>query len=78
MNEYTRTKGKIRLSKIPDFCPVCGSKKIATYLRGLPFFTEELENDIKQGRVILAGCCIADDDPFCICIDCKTDFYEDF
>ena len=66
----------IRLNSKPNYCPVCGSGKIATYLRGMPLMTKKLENDIKEGKVILGGCCISDDDPFCKCVECKTDFYK--
>ena len=67
---------KIRVSIKQDKCPVCGSKKIATYLRGMPAYSEQLQNDIDEGNIILGGCCISEDDPFCICTDCKTEFYR--
>ena len=66
----------IRLNSKPNYCPVCGSDKIATYLRGMPAMSLKLESDIKEGKIILGGCCISDDDPFCNCPECKTDFYK--
>jgi hypothetical protein len=67
---------KVRLSKIPDKCSVCGSKKIAIYLRGMPAYSEKLQKDIDEGKIILKGCIVSGDDSFCICIDCKTEFYR--
>jgi hypothetical protein len=66
----------IRVEKKPAQCPVCGSEKIATYLRGMPCYSKQLQNDIDEGRIILGGCCISEDDPFCVCTGCKTEFFE--
>ena len=65
----------IRLNSKPNYCPVCGSDKIASYLWGMPIMSKKLESDINEGKIILGGCCISDDDPFCVCNVCKTDFY---
>lgn len=67
---------KIRFAKAPFKCPICGSKKIATYLRGMPLFSKKLQKDIDEGRIILGGCIVSGDDAFCICTDCKTEFYK--
>jgi len=65
----------IRLNSKPNYCPVCGSDKIAFYLWGMPIMSKKFETDINEGKIILGGCCISDDDPFCVCNVCKTDFY---
>ena len=61
---------------MPPKCPICGSNKIAVYLRGMPAYSEKLQKDLDEGKVILGGCCVSDDDPFYACVDCKTDFYN--
>lgn len=68
-------KDVIRVIEKPTICPVCGSNKI-TYMYGLPVFTEKLKIGLNEGTIKLGGCCISDDDPFCACLDCHTDFYE--
>ena len=60
---------------MPPKCPICGSNKIAVYLKGMSAFSEKLQKDLDKGKVIL-GCCISDDDPFCACVDCKIEFYK--
>ena len=57
-------------------CPSCGSNKIANILFGMPAFSEELENDLKEGRVVLGGCCVSDDDPSWQCADCDIKIYK--
>lgn len=49
---------KIRVAKKPYKCPKCGSKKIASYLRGMPAYSEKLQKDIDEGKIILGGCII--------------------
>ena len=64
------------VSKKPVSCPICGSKKIATYMYGMPAYSEELMKEIDEGIIILGGCCISDNDPSFACMECKTDFYD--
>ncbi|NLV66197.1 MAG: hypothetical protein GXY14_00845 [Spirochaetes bacterium] len=66
----------IRVAKKPGKCPVCGSVRIANYIYGIPEFTTELDRHVDDGRFILGGCCITDDDPLYRCTGCKTDFYR--
>jgi len=67
---------KIIVAKMSQKCPVCGSNKIATYLRGMTLFSKKLQKDIDEGKIILGGCIVSGDDPFCICTDCNTEFYK--
>ena len=60
----------------PRQCPACGSKLIAPILFGLPMFSEELENKLAAGQIVLGGCCISDDDPKWECVDCHAQVYE--
>ncbi len=60
----------------PKKCPVCGSKKIAKILYGYTIFSEKLDKEIKEGKIVLGGCIISDDDPTWKCIACNTKFYK--
>ncbi len=73
MNEKKEHRN-IRISQKPNYCLVCGSENIASYLYGMPVFSKKLENDIDEGKVILGGCCITDFDLSWACMNCKTDF----
>jgi len=42
----------------------------------MPAFSEKLKKELDEGKVILGGCCVSNDDPFCACVECKTDFYK--
>lgn len=72
----TGTEIQIRLFQKPSYCPFCGSSKVASYLYGMPAFSKKLESDMKEEKVKLGGCCVTIDNPFCTCVDCKTDFYK--
>lgn len=47
-------------------CPYCGSRNIARIFRGMPAFTEELQRELDEGKVILGGCEI-EGDGFILC-----------
>lgn len=55
-------------------CPVCGSRNVAKYLWGDPYYTEKLQEEINSGKVVLGGCCILGCTPKYKCNDCKSDF----
>lgn len=64
-------------------CPNCGSDNVAEILWGLPSFTEELQKELAEGKVVLGGCCVSSDDPKFECNNCgqrfgKSGFAEDF
>lgn len=56
----------------PEKCPSCGSDKIAGILYGFPEYSPELESDLQEGRVVLGGCCVSDDDPEWGCTNCNA------
>lgn len=60
----------------PRKCPQCGSVRVASILYGLPDYGEELERKLKEGRIILGGCCALKDDPTWQCADCDTPIYK--
>jgi primosomal protein N' len=63
--------------KIPKSCPNCNSPRLAEILYGLPRFDDELDNDIKEGRIVLGGCCVTDNDPDYKCVDCNALIFKD-
>ncbi len=60
----------------PKKCPECGSTRVANILFGMPAFSKEIEEKIHEGKIVLGGCCISDDDPKWKCIDCSTEIYK--
>jgi len=61
----------------PRKCPNCGSAKIASIQYGYPIFSEELDQAMKDGKIVLGGCVITGCDPSWQCIDCDTLIYKD-
>lgn len=59
----------------PKNCPKCGSGRIADILYGLPAFSEELQKDLDEGRVVLGGCCVSGGEPEWECGDCGAEIY---
>lgn len=55
-------------------CPECGSDNIARIQWGLPAWSEELERDLEEGRVVLGGCCISDESRDWECRACGRKF----
>lgn len=51
-------------------CPFCGFGKVASILYGMPVFSEDLEKDIEEGRIVLGGCCIIGNSPDFECKGC--------
>ena len=58
-------------------CPNCNSPRIAKILYGLPRFDDQLDNDIKEGRIVFGGCCITGNDPDYKCMDCNALIFKD-
>jgi hypothetical protein len=69
-------KDVIRVKEKPNICPICGSDKIASFLYGLPVFSEYLKKELNEGTIKLGGCCVSDDDPLFRCLDCHLDFFK--
>jgi hypothetical protein len=61
----------------PKICPKCGSIKIAKILYGMPAGYEELMKKIEEGKIVLGGCCITNDDPTWQCVECETSIYKE-
>jgi hypothetical protein len=72
MNEKHKYKRK------PRKCPECKSNRIASIRYGMHPYSEKLEDDIKQGKIVLGGCCDDDNDPKWQCTDCGLELHKDF
>lgn len=55
-------------------CPFCGKTDIAEILYGMPFFSDKLQKELEEGRIILGGCCISENNPEYHCNNCSKDF----
>lgn len=63
-----------RIYEIVPCCPKCGKSKVSIILYGLPAYSEEMQKNIDEGRIFLAGCMVEDSIPKYICRWCKTKF----
>ncbi len=52
-------------------CPYCGSRNIAKIIYGYPVMSEEMEEEIKQGKIALGGCLLRDEKYYCNSCDRK-------
>ncbi len=59
-------------TKMTPTCPKCKSKKVLPIVYGLP--DKNLAREAEQGKVVLGGCCIGDDDPRWSCGDCGNEW----
>ena len=74
--KYHSQRGFIEVERKPRKCPKCGSVKVANILYGLPAWDPEMEKEIEEGRIVLGGCMVSDDDPEWQCVDCGLDIYK--
>ena len=64
---------------IIDFDPTLVDQKsesdnIARYQYCMPVMDPEMERDLDNGKVVLGGCCVTDDDPEWQCNECEYDW----
>lgn len=59
----------------PKNCPRCGSTQIADIMYGMAAMSEELEDNLRSGKVVLGGCVITADDPKWQCAECNAQIY---
>lgn len=59
--------------RTPPPCPRCDSTNVAAYIWGMPAFGE-IEQDLKEGKVILGGCEVCGDEPEWRCNHCGLEF----
>jgi len=67
---------RVERAKKPRKCPVCGHTPMASIQYGYPCFDEKLERKISEGRIILGGCCISEDDPAWECSLCGLKIFR--
>ncbi len=60
----------------PKKCPECKSNRIASILYGMPAYTDQLEEDLRLGKVILGGCEVTLNDPKWQCADCGIELFK--
>ena len=48
----------VRNKKAQIKCPHCGSKDTARILYGMPAFSDELQEKLDTGKIVLGGCCM--------------------
>ena len=52
-------------------CPYCGSRDIAKIIYGYPVMSEEMEEEIAQGKIVLGGCLLREEKYYCNSCDRK-------
>ncbi len=62
------------ITKIFPCCPNCGKTKISRLIYGMPAMSVELEKQLHEGIIALAGCCVDDYIPKYRCQCCQTEF----
>jgi len=65
---------KIESTKRKIKCPYCSSNFIAKIQYGYPNFSESLQNEIDEGKIILGGCCEEIGAPDKHCNNCNKNF----
>ena len=71
------TNDRVKTTRGGRVCPRCGSREIATILRGEPAYSNNLEADLETRRVVLGGCVVWDDQPDLGCAACGLEFRAD-
>ena len=70
------TGERIEFNRKPTKCPKCNSKRIAKIIYGMPYYSPETEKLIQEGKIVLGGCIVTDDDPVWECADCGAGFWK--
>ena len=69
-------KEKVTAKRKPKKCPKCGCAKIASIQYGMPAFSPALRMDLDEGKIVLGGCCVSNDDPAWQCVECGMQIYR--
>ena len=65
---------KAIVTEKPEKCPKCGHK-VAEVLYGMPAFSDELQQALDNGDIILGGCCISENSHDFECTHCHKKFW---
>jgi len=60
----------------PGVCPGCGAPTIARIQYGLPMFSDELTEKIKNKEIVLGGCIVTPSNPSWQCTSCKVEIHR--
>jgi ribosomal protein L37AE/L43A len=71
------TEARYEAKRKPRRCPACGSARVARILWGMPAYSEQLEQELAEGKIVLGGCCVSGDDPAWACADCDASIYRE-
>lgn len=85
LNLLGKTLDKVRVSILnekkayvvdrkPRKCPHCGSNTVVSIVYGEP--SCDLWQDAEEGKIILGGCCITENDPTWGCTTCEIEIYK--
>ena len=58
----------------PSRCPSCGASRFAEILYGMPAASEELDQALDRGAIVLGGCCVSDEMPRWRCGNCEHEW----
>lgn len=70
------TSTRMEQSKKPRRCPNCGHSPLASILHRYVGIDDDLDKRLEEGWIVLAGCCISDDDPRWECTNCGQRIYK--
>ncbi len=60
----------------PKKCPQCGYAPMGSILYGLVGISDDLEQKLDEGRVVLGGCCRTLDEPMWECSKCGLKIWK--
>jgi len=66
---------RITSKRKPRKCAKCGSPKIVKIMYGYP--SEDAFKTVEEGKIVLGGCCITNDDPSWQCAGCGVKIYKE-
>ena len=66
-----------RSKRRPVRCPACSSPRMARIVYGLPVGDDEMQRLLDEGRIVLGGCCVTNDDPAWQCLACGVNVYRE-
>lgn len=68
---------QVERARKPRKCPGCGHSPLASILYGYVVGIDDgLDKKLKEGRIVLGGCCVSDDDPKWECTNCGQKVYK--
>jgi transcription elongation factor Elf1 len=76
---FLESSTRIEQSRKPGKCPSCGHSPLASILYGYVVGIDDgLDKKLEEGRIVLGGCCVSDDDPKWECTNCGLKIHKKF